>query len=173
MGVEVAPHHATQRLGVEPLAQRRRADDVGEHHGDDLPVSATGGRSARRAPHSSQKRASASFSRPHEPQVMGEPDAPVAAPFAMRDGLHPACGARLREPARGCDPRPRRRHRARLCDVRRGRLQGRSGLRGDRSVTNLASRFADEATAGQILITQRLQAEVEDDVEVSPSASSR
>ena len=36
-GVEVAPHHATQRLGVEPLAQRRRADDVGEHHGDDLP----------------------------------------------------------------------------------------------------------------------------------------
>jgi adenylate cyclase len=33
-------------------------------------------------------------------------------------------------------------------------------------VTNLASRLADEATAGQILITQRLYAEVEDDVEV-------
>ena len=35
-------------------------------------------------------------------------------------------------------------------------------------MTNLASRFADEATAGQILITQRLYAEVEDDVEVEP-----
>lgn len=35
-------------------------------------------------------------------------------------------------------------------------------------VTNLASRLADEATAGQILITQRLYAEVEDDVEARP-----
>jgi class 3 adenylate cyclase len=35
-------------------------------------------------------------------------------------------------------------------------------------VTNLASRLADEATAGQILITQRLYAEVEGDVEVQP-----
>jgi DNA-binding response OmpR family regulator len=35
-------------------------------------------------------------------------------------------------------------------------------------VTNLASRLADEAAAGQILITQRLYAEVEDDVEVQP-----
>jgi adenylate cyclase len=35
-------------------------------------------------------------------------------------------------------------------------------------VTNLASRLADEATAGQILISQRLYAEVEDDVEVEP-----
>ena len=34
------------------------------------------------------------------------------------------------------------------------------------AVTNLASRLADEATAGQILIEQRLYAEVEDDVEV-------
>ena len=33
-------------------------------------------------------------------------------------------------------------------------------------VTNLASRLADEATAGQVLITQRLYAEVEDHVEV-------
>ena len=33
-------------------------------------------------------------------------------------------------------------------------------------VTNLASRLADEATAGQILITQRLYAEVEDEVDV-------
>ncbi len=34
------------------------------------------------------------------------------------------------------------------------------------AVTNLASRLADEATAGQILIEQRLYGEVEDDVEV-------
>jgi adenylate cyclase len=34
------------------------------------------------------------------------------------------------------------------------------------AVTNLASRLADEATAGQVLITQRLYAEVEDHVEV-------
>ena len=33
------------------------------------------------------------------------------------------------------------------------------------AVTNLASRLADEAAAGQILITQRLYAEVEDDVD--------
>ncbi len=35
-------------------------------------------------------------------------------------------------------------------------------------MTNLASRLADEATAGQFLISQRLYAEVEDDVEVEP-----
>lgn len=35
-------------------------------------------------------------------------------------------------------------------------------------MTNLASRLADEAAAGQILITRRLYAEVEDDVEVEP-----
>jgi adenylate cyclase len=35
-------------------------------------------------------------------------------------------------------------------------------------VTNLASRLADEATAGQVLITQRLHAEVEEDVDVEP-----
>jgi class 3 adenylate cyclase len=35
-------------------------------------------------------------------------------------------------------------------------------------VTNLASRLADEATAGQILISQRLYAEVEDEVKVEP-----
>jgi adenylate cyclase len=33
-------------------------------------------------------------------------------------------------------------------------------------VTNLASRLADEASGGQILIEQRLYAEVEDDIEV-------
>jgi adenylate cyclase len=36
------------------------------------------------------------------------------------------------------------------------------------SVTNLASRLADEATGGQILIAQRLYAEVEEDVETEP-----
>ena len=35
-------------------------------------------------------------------------------------------------------------------------------------MTNLASRLADQATGGQILIEQRLYAEVEDDVEVEP-----
>ena len=35
-------------------------------------------------------------------------------------------------------------------------------------VTNLASRFADEAAAGQILMTQRLYSEVEEFVEVQP-----
>ena len=35
-------------------------------------------------------------------------------------------------------------------------------------MTNLASRLADEAAAGQILIAQRLYAEVEDAVEVEP-----
>ena len=36
------------------------------------------------------------------------------------------------------------------------------------AVTNLASRLADEATGGQVLIAQRLYAEVEADVEVEP-----
>src|SRR5437867_1661932 len=36
------------------------------------------------------------------------------------------------------------------------------------SVTNLASRFADQARRGQILITQRLYAEIDEDVEVEP-----
>jgi adenylate cyclase len=35
-------------------------------------------------------------------------------------------------------------------------------------VTNLASRLADEAAAGQVLIAQRLYAEVEADVEAGP-----
>ena len=35
-------------------------------------------------------------------------------------------------------------------------------------MTNLAARLADEATGGQVLITQSLHAEVEEDVEVEP-----
>ena len=45
-------------------------------------------------------------------------------------------------------------------------FEGRSDYAAIGAVTNLASRLADEATAGQLLITQRLHAEVEDDIEV-------
>jgi adenylate cyclase len=47
-------------------------------------------------------------------------------------------------------------------------FEGRSDYAAIGAVTNLASRLADEAGAGQILISQRLYAEVEDDVEVEP-----
>jgi adenylate cyclase len=45
-------------------------------------------------------------------------------------------------------------------------FEGRSDYAAIGAVTNLASRLADEAAAGQILIEQRLYAEVEDAVEV-------
>jgi adenylate cyclase len=48
-------------------------------------------------------------------------------------------------------------------------FEGRSDYAAIGSVTNLASRLADEATGGQVLITQRLYAEVEDFVEVVPA----
>ena len=41
-------------------------------------------------------------------------------------------------------------------------FEGRSDYAAIGSVTNLASRLADEATGGQILIAQRLYAEIED-----------
>ena len=47
-------------------------------------------------------------------------------------------------------------------------FDGRSDYAAIGAVTNLASRLADEATAGQVLISQRLHAEVEDEVEVEP-----
>jgi adenylate cyclase len=47
-------------------------------------------------------------------------------------------------------------------------FEGRSDYAAIGAVTNLASRLADEAAAGQILIAQRLYAEVEEDVEVEP-----
>ena len=47
-------------------------------------------------------------------------------------------------------------------------FEGRSDYAAIGAVTNLASRLADEAAAGQILISQRLHAEVEDEVEVEP-----
>ena len=45
-------------------------------------------------------------------------------------------------------------------------FEGRSDYAAIGAVTNLASRLADEAMAAQILITQRLYAEVEDDIDV-------
>jgi len=48
-------------------------------------------------------------------------------------------------------------------------FEGRSDYAAVGAVTNLASRLADETTGGQILIAQRLFAEVEDDVEVEPT----
>ena len=48
-------------------------------------------------------------------------------------------------------------------------FEGRSDYAAIGAVTNLASRLADEAAAGQILIAQRLYAEVEDDVDVEPA----
>jgi adenylate cyclase len=47
-------------------------------------------------------------------------------------------------------------------------FEGRSDYAAIGAVTNLAARLADEATGGQVLITQRLHAEVEDDVDVEP-----
>jgi adenylate cyclase len=47
-------------------------------------------------------------------------------------------------------------------------FEGRSDYAAIGAVTNLASRLADEAAAGQILIAQRLYAEVEDTVDVEP-----
>jgi adenylate cyclase len=47
-------------------------------------------------------------------------------------------------------------------------FESRSDYAAIGAVTNLASRLADEAAAGQILITQRLLADVEEHVEVEP-----
>jgi adenylate cyclase len=47
-------------------------------------------------------------------------------------------------------------------------FEGRSDYAAIGAVTNLASRLADKATGGQILIEQRLYAEVEGDIEVDP-----
>ena len=48
-------------------------------------------------------------------------------------------------------------------------FEGRSDYAAIGAVTNLASRLADEAAGGQILIAQRLYAEVETDVDVEPA----
>jgi DNA-binding response OmpR family regulator len=48
-------------------------------------------------------------------------------------------------------------------------FEGRSDYAAIGAVTNLASRLADEASGGQVLIAQRLYAEVEDYVEAEPA----
>ena len=48
-------------------------------------------------------------------------------------------------------------------------FEGRSDYAAIGAVTNLASRLADEASGGQILVAQRVYAEVEDDVDVEPA----
>ena len=48
-------------------------------------------------------------------------------------------------------------------------FEGRSDYAAIGAVTNLASRLADEAGAGEVLIAQRLYAEVEADVDVEPA----
>jgi adenylate cyclase len=48
-------------------------------------------------------------------------------------------------------------------------FDGRSDYAAVGAVTNLASRLADEATGGQILVAQRLYAEIEELVEVEPA----
>jgi DNA-binding response OmpR family regulator len=48
-------------------------------------------------------------------------------------------------------------------------FEGRSDYAAIGAVTNLAARLADEATGGQVLIAQRLYAEVEEDIEVEPA----
>lgn len=48
-------------------------------------------------------------------------------------------------------------------------FEGRSDYAALGTVTNLAARLSDEATAGQILIPQRLYAEVEGEIEVEPA----
>jgi adenylate cyclase len=48
-------------------------------------------------------------------------------------------------------------------------FEGRSDYAAIGAVTNLASRLADEATGGQILIAQRLHAEVEDWIDAEPA----
>jgi len=48
-------------------------------------------------------------------------------------------------------------------------FDGRSDYAAIGSVTNLAARLADEADGGQVLITQRLYAEIEDAIEAAPA----
>ena len=70
---------------------------------------------------------------------------------------------------RGLRPRLRRRHRATaMRPAARSASRAATTTRRSAAVTNLASRLADQATGGQILIEQRLYAEVEDDVQVNP-----
>jgi adenylate cyclase len=100
---------------------------------------------------------------------------PVEVPDAALRAVRLGCA--LREEMAECIPRWRKR--GHDLDVGVGialgyatcgevGFEGRSDYAAIGAVTNLASRLADEATGGQILIAQRLLAEVEDHVEVEP-----
>ena len=60
------------------------------------------------------------------------------------------------------------RGRSRQLEAGAERFDGRSDYAAIGAVTNLASRLAGEASAGQILIDQRLYSEVEDQVDSEP-----
>ena len=70
---------------------------------------------------------------------------------------------------RGYELELRRRHRARLRHLRRGRLRGAVGLRRDRRGDESRVAVGRRGDGGQILIAQRLYAEVEDRVEAEPA----
>jgi adenylate cyclase len=100
---------------------------------------------------------------------------PVEVPDAALRAVRLGCA--LREEMAECIPRWRKR--GHDLDVGVGialgyatcgevGFEGRSDYAAIGAVTNLASRLADEATGGQILIAQRLLAEVEQHVEVKP-----
>jgi adenylate cyclase len=100
---------------------------------------------------------------------------PVEVPDAALRAVQLGCA--LREEMTECIPRWRKR--GHDLDVGVGialgyatcgevGFEGRSDYAAIGAVTNLASRLADEATGGQILIAQRLLAEVEEHVEVEP-----
>ena len=71
--LEVAREQRAQRLGVEPLAERRRAGDVAEEDGDDLALLARGSAAAASVPHSGQKLKASSDSKPHVAQDGTQP----------------------------------------------------------------------------------------------------
>ena len=62
--VEVAPHHTPQRLGVEPLAERRRAGDVREDDRDHLPRLGVASPERRAARHTRRRTVRRRRSRP-------------------------------------------------------------------------------------------------------------
>ena len=101
---------------------------------------------------------------------------PIAIPDAPMRAVRLGCA--LRQEMAELTPRlaeaglrPRLRRRIALGYATCGEIgfEGRSDYAAIGAVTNLASRLADEASGGQILITQRLYAEVEDAVDVEPA----
>ena len=101
----VALHHAARRLRIEPLVQRRRADEVGEDDRDDLARAGVGrlarrgvdgGRGARgpqRAPHSPQNFSPASYGAPQPAQASASARAALGAELPPGAVLVAAGGA--------------------------------------------------------------------------------